>query len=32
MTKHMKDQNRLAVTLDFFIAVAGVFVGIQAVN
>ena len=29
MTKHVKDQNWFAVGLDFFIVVAGVFIGLQ---
>ena len=32
ITKHVKDQNWLAVGIDFFIVVIGVFIGIQVSN
>ena len=32
ITKHVKDQNWLAVGIDFFIVVVGVFIGIQVAN
>ena len=32
ITKHVKDQNWFAVVLDFFIVVAGVFIGLQVSN
>jgi len=32
ITKHVKDQNWLAVFLDFFIVVVGVFIGLQVAN
>ena len=32
ITKHVKDQNWLAVAIDFFIVVFGVFIGIQVSN
>lgn len=32
ITKHVSDQNWVAVALDFFIVVAGVYIGIQLGN
>ncbi len=32
VTKHVKDQNWFAVSIDFFIVVIGVFIGIQVAN
>lgn len=32
LTKHVKDQNWSAISIDFFIVVVGVFIGIQVAN
>ena len=32
ITKHVRDQNWFAVSIDFFIVVIGVFIGIQVAN
>ena len=32
ISKHVKEQNWFAVSLDFFIVVVGVFIGIQVAN